>query len=395
METLQIISLILGILVTASLIFWIGLAYRLYEMSRDNPTIREGLSLSIDENNQEELVSIIVPAHNEERVIDRCCASLRTQTYQHLQIIFVLDRCTDQTKEILQKHVEEDPRVTYIENESCPDGWAGKCNAAKVGSQQAIGNWLLFTDADTKFDAELVRCSIASATKRGAALLSLLSSLTTTNGFEKIAQPVASTFLVRQYPVDKINREHNPKPFANGQFLLFQRDAYESIGGHDAVSEALLEDIAFARAIHVAGHRVQVLFADGMLRCSMYPTFEAFQNGWKRIFIESSNRNVTRLRKSAILACLLNIVMPATSIMGIIVGTQTSQLLFVTSIAAMIGYFFNLMWLYRMNHAPMMYAFFAPLGSLVVTKIFLDAANTLQNRIPIRWGGKEYILEPE
>ncbi|MBC8200590.1 MAG: glycosyltransferase [Planctomycetes bacterium] len=393
MPIMEIISWILGITVTASLCLWVGLAYRLWVMNRTKPVVREGLDLPIPHG---ESVSIVIPVHNEERVIDRCVESLRNQSHQALQIIFALDRCTDKTFEILQKHAGQDDRVRLIENDHCPQGWAGKCNAARIGAEKATGDWLLFTDADTQFDKELVRCSVASAIKRGASLLSLLSSLTITKNFERIVQPIASTFLVRQYPVDRINREHRSRPFANGQFLLFSRKMYEKIGGHDAVKEFLLEDIAFARHIcYQKLGRVQMLFADGMLKCSMYPTFEAFQNGWKRIYIEAATRNIKRLRQSAVLAILVGILFPVAGIAGIFVGMQTSPSLFWTSITSLIAAGFVIAWLYRINNAPMVFAFFAPIGAVVVAKMFFDSVQILKERTPIRWGGKEYILEPK
>jgi len=167
---MEMASDIIGVVVGVSLFLWIGVGFRLWSMAKTKSTIREGLTLPTPENTT---VSIIVPAHNEERVIDRCATSLRNQSFTAIQIIFVLDRCTDSTLAILQKHAEEDSRICLIENGSCPEDWAGKCNAAKVGAQQATGDWLLFTDADTKFDRELVQCAVASAIKRGAALLSV------------------------------------------------------------------------------------------------------------------------------------------------------------------------------------------------------------------------------
>ncbi len=391
MSLLDITSQILGIIVAGTLIFWLGFFVRLLRMTKGKPTIREGLTLDIDAS---PLVSIIVPAHNEERVIDRCASALRVQSYKNIQIVFVLDRCTDETLNILQKHAAEDSRVTIIENHSCPDDWAGKCNAARLGSEFATGDWLLFTDADTKFDKELVRCAIASATKRGAALLSLLSSLTTENFFEKVVQPVASTFLVRLYPVDRVNRKENPRPFANGQFLLFKREAYESIGGHHAVHEALLEDIAFARAIHNDGNRVQILFADGMLAVSMYANYQAFKEGWKRIYIEACHRNVKRLRESALISLLFNIGFPMAAIAGIVVGQLHSPILLWTSVASLLMYGVNASWLYKMNHASPLLVLFAPFGGIAVAGILFGAAHMLTHRIPIKWGGRSYILEP-
>lgn len=392
MVAIEIMSWILGIVVTGSLLFWLGLAYRLCSMVRTKATIREGLKLPAP---TDESVTIVIPAHNEERVIDRCATSLRNQTHKNTQIIFVLDRCNDRTLEFLQRHANEDDRISIIENDNCPDGWAGKCNAAHIGAAKATGDWLLFTDADTKFDKELVRCAVASAIKRDAALLSILSTLTITKTFERIVQPIASTFLVRQYPVDRVNREHRSRPFANGQFLLFSRKAYEEIGGHEAVKEALLEDIAFAKTIarNTTG-RVQLLFADGLLKCSMYPTFESFRRGWKRIYIESHSRDIRKLKRSAFTAILVGVLMPLASIAGIAVGYETSPSLFWVSIVSVIAFVFVIAWLYQINGAPLIFVVFSPIGAVVVACMLWSAASMLKNKIPICWGGREYILEP-
>ena len=174
MSTIEITSMVLGVVVVGTLIMWLGVGHRLWLIARTKPTIREGLTLSVPDD---VFVSIVVPAHNEERVVDRCASSLRNQSHKNIQIIFVLDRCTDKTLEILQTHASEDNRIVLIENDHCPENWAGKCNAAKIGASKAIGDWLLFTDADTQFDKQLVRCAVASAIKRRASLLSIMNDI--------------------------------------------------------------------------------------------------------------------------------------------------------------------------------------------------------------------------
>ncbi|NDC52379.1 MAG: glycosyltransferase [Actinobacteria bacterium] len=74
-------------------------------------------------------------------------------------MIFVLDRCTDGT--LAELRAIDDPRLVIIENGSCPEDWAGKCNAARIGAARARGELLLFTDADTWFDPRLVRATVA------------------------------------------------------------------------------------------------------------------------------------------------------------------------------------------------------------------------------------------
>ena len=168
------------------------------------------------------------------------------------EVVLVLDRCTDGTLEIARRHAEADPRITIVENDSCPEGWAGKCHAAAVGARRATGAYLLFTDADTVFDPDLVRASVALAHARDLGLLSLLSTLTFTRRDEQIVQPVASMILVGLYPIDRVNRDDTPRPFANGQFMLFRRSTYDRLGGHAAVRDSVLEDLAFASAVSIA-----------------------------------------------------------------------------------------------------------------------------------------------
>ena len=391
MSTIEITSLVLGVVVVVTICLWLGVAHRLWKIARTKPTIREGLLLTVPKDVS---VSVVIPAHNEERVVDRCVASLRNQSHKNIQIIFVLDRCSDRTLEILKRHADQDVRITIVENDSCPEGWTGKCNAAKIGASKATGDWILFTDADTQFDVELIRCAFASAIQRGASLLSILSSLTTTRNYERIVQPIASTCLLRNFPVDRINSEHKTRPFANGQFLLFSRSTYDDIGGHDVVKDDLLEDIAFAKIVHRSGAKVQVLFADGLLKCSMYPTYAAFQSGWKRIYIEACNRRVKRLKQNGMTVLISGSILPAAGVAGIVVGRLTSPTLFWTSIASLLITSLVIAWLYRINRAPVIFAIFAPIGAIAVSKLFYDAARMLQRKEPICWGGKEYILEP-
>lgn len=347
-------------------------------------------------------VSIVVPAHNEQRVIDECAARLRAQTYPNLEIIFVGDRCDDRTVEILHRHAAEDRRVLVIENAACPDDWAGKCNAARLGAERARGQWLLFTDADTRFDPELVRAAVGLALQRELELLSLLGTLTTDHAFERIVQPVAGMNLMRMFPLDLVNRHGSGRVFANGQFMLFRREAYEAIGGHAAVKNDLLEDIAFARLMHAHGRRCGVVLAENMLVVSMYDTLAKFKDGWKRIFIEACKRKPGRLRKNGwrvlgngIAAPLLQL---ACAFCAMVVAGRGEWGL----AAAMLGIVFvgllvqgiTLARVYRLAGVSASAAWLYPVGCTIVGRLMLQGARDLEQRRPVRWGGREYVLQP-
>jgi hypothetical protein len=108
-------------------------------------------------------------------------------------------------------------------------------------------------------------------------------------------QTAAALELMRQFPLTRVNGIDARRAFANGQFMLFRRDAYDAIGGHEAVKEALLEDLALARNIDAGGRTMGLFFADGLFHCRMYADWMQFRRGWKRIYTEAASRKASRL----------------------------------------------------------------------------------------------------
>ncbi len=403
MEVLLVITWILLVLSALGLVYWLIVLWRVGRVLLDRPTVRRGLSLDAPENGWPTL-SIIVPVHNEQRVIDDCCSSLRAQDYERLEIIFVLDRCEDQSLAILRRHAAEDDRITLIENEECPSDWAGKCHAARLGAEKAHGDWLLFTDADTVFDPNLSQASLALANHQQLSLLSLLSTLTFKQMFEYIVQPVATLNLIRMYPMDRVNRAESgrTRPFANGQFMLFPREDYDRISGHTGVKDELLEDIAFARLMHENNGRCGVFLADGMLTCSMYDSLADMRRGWKRIFVEACKRKPGRLMKNARRVIFSGIVLPLIQILALVAaiiifrGSNDPGLGILTGSIVLAGWlvqFLALRWIYHLGGAPHRACIFYPLGSWEVARIMFDGARDLKDQRPIQWADRDYVRQ--
>jgi glycosyltransferase involved in cell wall biosynthesis len=401
MDLLRVLAAILLGASALALLYWLIMLGRIARAVAAVPTVRAGLREPAPPEGRPR-VSVIVPAHNEERVIETCAASLRAQDYPALEIIFVLDRCTDRTRAILEPHARDDDRIQLIENDQCPPDWAGKCHAAHLGAARARGDWLLFTDADTRFDPALVRAAVGLAMARHLDLLSLLGTLTTERGFERVVQPVAAAALMRLYPLERANRAQSPRLFANGQFMLFQREAYERLGGHVAVKNDLLEDIAFARRLQEAGGRGGIVLADGMLVVSMYDTFAAFRNGWKRIFIEACKRKTSRLRKNAWRLLIMGAGLPILQLAAIAVAAALDArgaIVWLPVIVAVVaaGWMAQaaaLAWMNRLGGAPLRGILLYPLGCWVVARIMLEGARDLAIGRPQRWAGREYIIKP-
>ena len=318
-------------------------------------------------------------------------------------MVLALDRCTDDTRGVAVEAIDGDHRFEIVEIDACPDDWAGKVHAAHSGVIRSQGakdaEVLLFSDADTWFDPACVRATVALANDRGLDMLSLLSTLECERWFERWVQPAAAFELARQFPLMRVNMDgERQRPFANGQFMLFTREAYDEIGGHEFVKGAVLEDIAFAQTLKYKGKRGGVLMADGMLRCGMYGSWSEFVRGWKRIYTESANREAKRLKRYAVRVPMLNAGLPAMSVgcavLAIWMGDPATQILVGgLGVAGVVAWVFAVGLMLRMSHAPLWQVLGFFVGSFFVGRIFRLAARELVDGTPTVWGGKSYVRE--
>jgi len=89
------------------------------------------------------LVTIIIPVYNVEKYLQRCIDSLRAQTYENTEMIFVDDGSTDSSYQILQKAAEMDPRIRLFSQKN-----AGPSAARNLGMDNCTGEYIMFCDSD-------------------------------------------------------------------------------------------------------------------------------------------------------------------------------------------------------------------------------------------------------
>src|SRR5947209_4703147 len=154
------------------------------------------------------LVSIIVPARNEERNIRRCVTSLLEQDYEQYEVIVVDDGSTDDTGCILDEIAQTHPHgdlLWVLRLKDLPEGWAGKPHALHAGVQEAHGDWLLFTDADTWHTPGALRSSLAQAIDEKIDVFSLMTSQELPGFWNKVMMPMAFSGISMMYPFNKVN----------------------------------------------------------------------------------------------------------------------------------------------------------------------------------------------
>ena len=229
------------------------------------------------------VVSVIIPARNEEASLGACLDSLVAQTRVNLEnvnfeIIVVDDNSTDRTREIAASF----PKVKVIEAAPLSNGWTGKNNAVVTGARQARGLWLLFTDADTVHVLGSLARALSEAQQHGAELLSYSPEQIAVTFWEIATLPVVFAELARQYSPSKVSDPRSPVAAANGQYILVRRDTYDAVGGHAAVAGDILEDVALARAVKSTGRKIRFRYAADAVRTRMYRNYAQLREGWTK-----------------------------------------------------------------------------------------------------------------
>ncbi len=235
-------------------------------------------------------VAILIPVKDEELRIADCVRSALAQDYPHSRVIAIDDRSTDRTGTLLDDIAVGEPRLTvlHIEPETLPDGWTGKCNALANGVRHTDAPWLLFIDSDVILEPHALRHTLTLASGRKYDLLSLLPRLECHTLWERLIVPLAGAALTTLHLISLTNDDNRKTAFANGQFILIRRSAYDAAGGHFAVRDQFCEDIEMARNVKRLGMRPRISWGAKLAAVRMYSSLESIKRGWARIFFAAA-----------------------------------------------------------------------------------------------------------
>ncbi|HEY7480014.1 MAG TPA: glycosyltransferase family 2 protein [Gemmatimonadales bacterium] len=229
------------------------------------------------------LVSVIVPARNESATIETVMRSVLASTYQALELVVVDDRSTDDTAAIVQRIATEDGRVRLVRGGPLPESWYGKPWACLQGYRAAQGNLLLFTDADTRHQPELLGRAVAALQQERADLLTVAPRQLSVTFWERLVMPQIWLLLALRYHPARVNRARKERDvIANGQFILVTRESYQAVGTHEEVGHEVAEDLALAQAFHRAGRRIRFVFAERLMETRMYQGLYHLVEGWSK-----------------------------------------------------------------------------------------------------------------
>ena len=233
------------------------------------------------------LVSVLVPARNEEHNIERCIRSLQNQLYKNFEILVLNDNSTDDTLNILNRINAEDSRIKVINGDPLPDDWYGKPFALHQLTKYAQGEILIFTDADTVHTPTSIAWAVTNLLGLKADLVSGYIGQIFGSIGEILTVPVMFflTGFIIPLSVNRYVKKVHWFSAAIGQFIVLRRSVFDAIGGCEAFKKKTSEDIYISRLIKRKGYVTRFLNISDHVKCRMYNGYKAAIEGiGKNIF---------------------------------------------------------------------------------------------------------------
>lgn len=232
-------------------------------------------------------VSFCIPARNEAGNIEECIRSALgagdVEGAPDIEVLVYDDQSSDGTPEILARLAEEDPRVRAVPTVPLPEGWNGKQHACERMGHAACTEWLLFTDADVRFDRAVLRQSLLASRELKADLLSTVPREVTGTIGEMLLVPLINWVLLCYLPFGMMRKTLSPSASAAvGQFILCRREAWLDSGGHAAFRDSMHDGVKMPRAFRAAGHRTDLFDGTGLVSCRMYRGFRETWQGFAK-----------------------------------------------------------------------------------------------------------------
>jgi chlorobactene glucosyltransferase len=336
------------------------------------------------------MISVLVPARNEESTINSCIESLLRQKYPDFEVIVLDDQSTDKTGAILARLQADNEKLQVVQGRPLPTGWIGKCYACHQLSEHARGDWMLFTDADTVHDPNALRDALELAVSRNADLLTVIPRQMMGSFGEKLVLPLLyfTTFaLVPLYALEHF--WHPIFAVGIGQFMFFRAAAYHAIGGHAGVKDNIVEDVWLARNIKRLGLHLVVADGRSMVSCRMYTRFMEVWRGFSKNIFAGFNFSFPPMLVVMILYAMLFVLPFGLFIQGLLLGDLgriqamllASQIVMNYAIRILLSFRFRLGILSTLLH---------PLGILTVIAIAINSWRWIAFGSGARWKGRVY-----
>jgi glycosyltransferase involved in cell wall biosynthesis len=340
-------------------------------------------------------VSIIVPARNEEHDIEQSLTRLLQLDYDNYEVIAVNDRSTDRTGEIMERvannsHFSQKMRemgrpLQIIHHRELPPGWLGKTHAMWTATNQATGDWLLFTDADVLFRPDSLRRAVAYAKAERADHLVLFPQMIMKRPGEYMMIAFFQTMFVFGHRPWKVADPKSKDHMGVGAFNLIRRSVYEAVGTYEALRMEVLDDMKLGKVVKNAGFSQRVVFGDDLISIRWARGARGVVNNLTKNFFAVLSFQWTRTVISAFGLAFLNL-MP---FLGLWLAHGWERLPYAIALGSMFSIYVGMSW---RSGVPAYYFLLHPVSTaLFIYTLLLSMFHALWND-GIIWRGTRYPL---
>ena len=342
------------------------------------------------------LVSVILPARNEERYIARCLDSLLAQDYSNFEVIAINDSSTDRTGEIMKGYAARDPRVVHVDAPAKPEGWAGKNWACHQAYLRAKGEVLLFTDADTEHSKSAMSLAVGQLVSQNLDALTAVPKLICNDFWTRITLPSLATFLHTRFSPLRVNDPNTKTGYFFGSFFAITRGTYEAVGTHEGVRQELVEDGALGGKVKEGKFRLKMVRGERHIEAVWARDLPTLWHGLRRLMIPLyyQNKSGAYMMATAVFFILFAPFaflpyLPAASLANnlsfpVLLGIQLATaalVIAVTAVQCRLGVF----------ESPA-YALAAPASGALISFGFLSALADARKKDSVSWRGRQYTV---
>ncbi|MBM7577506.1 glycosyltransferase [Jeotgalibacillus terrae] len=372
----------LFIILSITALFWMIVAIDTYRGLLELPALEKEPPLSSGG-----MVSLIIPARNEEAHIEKSIRSQLNQTYSQIEWILINDRSSDETGKIMDKLSALDHRIRVIHIQTLPEGWLGKNYALHRGAQAASGNVYLFTDADVLYEPDMVAKAFHYMKRMKIDHLTVSPDLQSKSFLLK----AFVAFFLFGFSYYKrpwtANRDRSKNGMGIGAFNMITKSSYVRIGGHQAIRLRPDDDLQLGIHIKKKGFKQRMATAKTMLSVEWYPSLnEAFKGLEKNAFAGLHYSYLFTL--FAMCGVFISQVLPFIAVFS--PDPLTASMAWVT-IAAIMAVYIPIT--RRLTAYPVWHAAVFPVSAVLFIYAIFRAAALTALRGGISWRGTTYSIK--
>lgn len=339
-----------------------------------------------------EPVSVLVPARNEEQVLDGFIRNILASRGVQLELVVLDDASTDSTAQRVSQWSDRDPRVRLVHGKKLPQGWCGKQHACYQLAESARFDTLLFLDADVTVQPDAIARSVAFLNRSKVDLGSGFPHQETPTVAGWLLLPLIHFVLLGYLPLSRSRLSNDPSLAAGcGQLFITTRSAYDKAGGHAVIKSSLHDGIMLPRAFRKAGLRTDIFDASDIASCRMYETNRDVLQG----ITKNATEGIGAPRTIVPFTILLGggVVAPALLLICILSGTSQSWIAMTgISFGLALNYFPRLITLNRFKQSAGS-VFFHPLAVGIFLAVQWFALGRRLLGIKTSWKGRS--LKPQ